>query len=972
MDLNQTSDQMEMFGYTAEGAQQEADKFVEEAGDLEKDISNAASFIVPFYDSGVNIVNVAQEYMKPEQERDYEYIKDQFREAGQSAAIEGGLLLMGGVGGKYGAKGIKALADKVKQYEIDPTAMSAFGAGAIRKKPFKKTRKAYKLFIQRDGKLYPLFVNAADEVPMGEFLEADLPKTMFTAPNGRNYVPSKGGKRSKGEKSRGTGVEVPIPDEKTRQLLIKEGFITEKKGRGGVGFGKILAVAARPGWHASQAPVATHIGVFRDMPVSKKEVNKLLEAGITPEAIVKYRGKFYVKRREDDLVFAEVEMADDVDYQSMLKSEGKTDINDRVPKGGSYRYEDGQADSDKWVVGGDMRVKRTLSREETKATQKELGVKDLPYRDEVESILGKKFNKGGLAGDIMYTGDEDYKVTSSYGEDEMQMNKGGAVDGQMQMAFMNEGGIADDGMDVDPVSGNEVPPGSLAEEVRDDIPAQLSEGEYVVPADVVRYYGVKFFEDLRDQAKMGLAEMEANGRIGGEPVPAGGPINDQELSPQEMQAIQEMMGMAEGGEVQNPYLQQQQLYSQPRPAPIDEKRNTTITNVNPVDNQMPMQSMASGGQVQGYQEGGAETTTTPSPAVNTFNPAQFGLGFSFMGQPQQTGQQTTETTATFLTLYGPEGQVRKFRLPLSQEDAAEVARLRALGYSETPPADTTTTTTGTPGTDTTITTDLTGATVTSGGDRKKTQVDSDPNAWMEKYDYTDMSKLGSQTSEMLTQDPKRGVIGLLDNARIAAEAAANIIIMKSNGASKEEVDKATSEYNQFIKDAKLEYFPKGIMNGDRLSKDIAANNIDVALFEDTTDPFGNRIFKDANDFNRFSQKIGPKGRGSKGLKASPRPVARPTRPADQTSSAFPTGRLPVDTQPTARPDRQAVLAQEDNKAKAARERRKKRDKKFFSSQSGKKSITSAEKKKLDARKKGATGYTGGRSEGGLMNKKGDK
>ena len=135
MDLNQTRDQMEMFGYTAEGAQQEADKFVEEAGDLEKDISNAASSLVPFYDSGVNIANVAQEYMKPEQERDYEYIKDQFREAGQSAAIEGGLLLMGGVAGKYGAKGIKALADKVKQYEIDPTAMSAFGAGAIRKKP---------------------------------------------------------------------------------------------------------------------------------------------------------------------------------------------------------------------------------------------------------------------------------------------------------------------------------------------------------------------------------------------------------------------------------------------------------------------------------------------------------------------------------------------------------------------------------------------------------------------------------------------------------------------------------------------------------------------------------------------------------------------------------------------------------------------------------------------------------------------
>lgn len=70
----------------------------------------------------------------------------------------------------------------------------------------------------------------------------------------------------------------------------------------------------------------------------------------------------------------------------------------------------------------------------------------------------------------------------------------------------------------DPVSGNDVPPGSLPEEVRDDIPAQLSEGEYVVPADVVRYYGVKFFEDLRNEAKTGFKEMQANGRIGGEPV----------------------------------------------------------------------------------------------------------------------------------------------------------------------------------------------------------------------------------------------------------------------------------------------------------------------------------------------------------------------------------------------------------------------------------------------------------------------
>jgi hypothetical protein len=96
-------------------------------------------------------------------------------------------------------------------------------------------------------------------------------------------------------------------------------------------------------------------------------------------------------------------------------------------------------------------------------------------------------------------------------------NKGGLTMEQ-QMNLFKEGGMKDDGLDRDPVSGNEIPPGSLAKEVRDDIPAQLSEGEYVVPADVVQYYGVKFFEDLRMQAKRGLAQMAATGRIGGEPV----------------------------------------------------------------------------------------------------------------------------------------------------------------------------------------------------------------------------------------------------------------------------------------------------------------------------------------------------------------------------------------------------------------------------------------------------------------------
>ena len=50
-----------------------------------------------------------------------------------------------------------------------------------------------------------------------------------------------------------------------------------------------------------------------------------------------------------------------------------------------------------------------------------------------------------------------------------------------QMEMFNDGGLMDEGGTVDPVSGNDVPPGSNQEEVRDDIPAQLSEGEFVFP-----------------------------------------------------------------------------------------------------------------------------------------------------------------------------------------------------------------------------------------------------------------------------------------------------------------------------------------------------------------------------------------------------------------------------------------------------------------------------------------------------------
>jgi len=83
-----------------------------------------------------------------------------------------------------------------------------------------------------------------------------------------------------------------------------------------------------------------------------------------------------------------------------------------------------------------------------------------------------------------------------------------------QMEMFDDGGLMDEGGTVDPVSGNDVPPGSNQEEVRDDIPAQLSEGEFVFPADVVRFIGLEKLMMIRQRAKAGLQRMDDMGQMG--------------------------------------------------------------------------------------------------------------------------------------------------------------------------------------------------------------------------------------------------------------------------------------------------------------------------------------------------------------------------------------------------------------------------------------------------------------------------
>jgi hypothetical protein len=78
---------------------------------------------------------------------------------------------------------------------------------------------------------------------------------------------------------------------------------------------------------------------------------------------------------------------------------------------------------------------------------------------------------------------------------------------------LNCGGMMMPEEGIDPVSGNPIPLGSTAANVRDDIEVYVSEGEYVLPADVVKWHGLKHIMDMQDEAKMGLMGMFAEGLI---------------------------------------------------------------------------------------------------------------------------------------------------------------------------------------------------------------------------------------------------------------------------------------------------------------------------------------------------------------------------------------------------------------------------------------------------------------------------
>jgi hypothetical protein len=134
--------------------------------------------------------------------------------------------------------------------------------------------------------------------------------------------------------------------------------------------------------------------------------------------------------------------------------------------------------------------------------------------EEGEEMANKKFQLDRNAADL----DDNNEITP------YEQARGEAVQKAMmdddpeaeEKIGMYHGGMpcgCDEGLMTDPVSGNEIPIGSSAENVRDDIEIMISEGEYVLPADVVKWHGLRHIMDMEAEAKMGLMGMYAQGLI---------------------------------------------------------------------------------------------------------------------------------------------------------------------------------------------------------------------------------------------------------------------------------------------------------------------------------------------------------------------------------------------------------------------------------------------------------------------------
>ena len=190
---------------------------------------------------------------------------------------------------------------------------------SLRQKPEPKKGIGYKVFVLKDGKLYPPMVANPDgaATPVGVWLDADAAPIAGESKTGRPQV-KQGGKGTQG------------------------------------GSGKL---AYRPGWHLGVVPYAIQFNR------KDAEGNKTL----------------FPK----NFVFAEVEYAADVDYQEEARQEGINPSGKyqhslaglkHLPTDGYYMYRTNpNPETDPWVITGAMKVNRILTRAEQAELVKNAG-----------------------------------------------------------------------------------------------------------------------------------------------------------------------------------------------------------------------------------------------------------------------------------------------------------------------------------------------------------------------------------------------------------------------------------------------------------------------------------------------------------------------------------------------------------------------------------------------------------------------
>ena len=215
------------------------------------------------------------------------------------------------------------------------------------------------------------------------------------------------------------------------------------------------------------------------------------------------------------------------DYKDMIesfeKTRGKTSVNPYIQSNKKIVDANYLDSISKTFTSPSYRIATSLGKYNVyDKDNKELNIKDTYNFNKKERNLPSSFTgalkqmmaspelAGEYLANFLRTEDRDVDINIP-----KKMNKGGTtMSMNKQMEMFDEGGLKEEGGTVDPVSGNDVPPGSTQEEVRDDIPAQLSEGEFVFPADVVRFIGLEKLMMMRQEAKAGLQRMEDMGQMG--------------------------------------------------------------------------------------------------------------------------------------------------------------------------------------------------------------------------------------------------------------------------------------------------------------------------------------------------------------------------------------------------------------------------------------------------------------------------